>query len=589
MIVRMQKVTLLVREADRRSALQHLGTLGVLHVQSVRNPVAEDIDRLQAERERASRALQIVRDGRPEGAGKDPADLAPRVQEILDLSRQREEGQRALEELEGQKRWFDTWGAVSYESLERLTQTGLTVRFYVAERSQLGALPTDRFIQVVREDKKVAYLVHVAPSPEVRLDCREESMPPVELAALQARIAAQRSRLEEIDRSLAGMAGLAGGLRTYQADLERRLEFSQVQHGMGQEAGIAYLQGFCPVDAVPALRQAADREGWAYLIEEPSPDDEVPTLIRTPRWLRIVQPVFQFMGTVPGYREHDISLWFLMFFSTFFAILIGDAGYGTVFLLLTAWFARKHRQAPREPFLLMYVLSGATVVWGAASGTWFGYEGFARLPLLSALILDQISSWRDESQTFVMYLCFVIGAAHLSVAHALVGLRIGLPRGLAQLGWILILWSVFFVVGTLVLGRLLPGLAMLLLGIGVAMVLFFANFQRNVLKGILKTLGDLPLSIISSFSDIVSYLRLFAVGSASVVMASSFNGMALDIGFGSVVAAFGAAVVLALGHLINVALGLMAVIVHGVRLNMLEFSGHLSMQWSGRPYRPFRT
>ena len=125
------------------------------------------------------------------------------------------------------------------------------------------------------------------------------------------------------------------------------------------------------------------------------------------------------------------------------------------------------------------------------------------------------------------------------------------------------------------------------LSAGVALVLLFQNFQRNVVKGVLATLADLPLSLISAFSDIVSYLRLFAVGYASVVVASSFNGMAGPM-LGSPLTGLFGAVILFLGHGLNIILGMMAVIVHGIRLNMLEFSGHLGMQWSGKPYKPFK-
>ncbi|NQT06695.1 MAG: hypothetical protein HQ575_04045, partial [Candidatus Omnitrophica bacterium] len=102
------------------------------------------------------------------------------------------------------------------------------------------------------------------------------------------------------------------------------------------------------------------------------------------------------------------------------------------------------------------------------------------------------------------------------------------------------------------------------------------------------TLGNLPLSIISAFSDVVSYLRLFAVGYASVIVANSFNNMAMEAGFGSIASGLGAAFILFFGHALNIALGIIAVVVHGIRLNMLEFSGHLGMQWSGREYKPFK-
>jgi V/A-type H+-transporting ATPase subunit I len=123
---------------------------------------------------------------------------------------------------------------------------------------------------------------------------------------------------------------------------------------------------------------------------------------------------------------------------------------------------------------------------------------------------------------------------------------------------------------------------------GCLAVLLFTNFQKNIAKGMLQSLSNLPLNIISSFSDVVSYLRLFAVGYATVTVASSFNGMALQMGFNSILSGLIGALILFLGHSLNIILALMSVVVHGIRLNMLEFSGHMGMQWSGKAYKPFR-
>ena len=138
------------------------------------------------------------------------------------------------------------------------------------------------------------------------------------------------------------------------------------------------------------------------------------------------------------------------------------------------------------------------------------------------------------------------------------------------------------------LGRPFPQVMTWVFALGFCMVLFFANFQKNIIKGALATLINLPLSVVSAFSDVVSYLRLFAVGVATVVVAVSFNAMVADMASGSIIGMVAAGVVLLFGHSLNLALGVMAVVVHGLRLNMLEFSGHLGMEWSGREYDPFR-
>ncbi len=270
-------------------------------------------------------------------------------------------------------------------------------------------------------------------------------------------------------------------------------------------------------------------------------------------------------------------------------MLIGDGGYVLIFLLATFIARKKLPKAPGEPFFLMYVLGGATLIWGALTGTWFGAETIAKLPFLNSLVIQQINSFATGNQNFIIYICFLIGSVHLTIAHLMKAIRIiNSPKALGDIGWIAIVWGMFFAAGTLVIDKPFPSFGGILLGAGILFVLVFANYQKNVLKGILATLVDLPLSVISSFSDVVSYLRLFAVGYATVVLASTFNDMALGSGINSVLAGIMAVVILVLGHTLNIILGMMAVVVHGIRLNMLEFSGHLGMQWSGKKYEPFK-
>jgi len=332
---------------------------------------------------------------------------------------------------------------------------------------------------------------------------------------------------------------------------------------MKKEARFSYLQGFCPVDKLDDITTLSKSTGFGYLIEEPTDTDDVPTLVRNPKWIRIIQPVFQFMNTVPGYKEFDISPWFLMFFSLFFAMLIGDAGYGCVFAVITFLAQRKFKKIPREPFILLYVLSFATTIWGILTGTWFGTSHTAYI---------------NTSTNSMIYFCFIIGAVQLTLAHLITAFkRINSFQSLSDLGWILTIWGLFFIAGKLVAARPFPDFARYILIAGVALIFLFTKDRANI-----------PLKVIGSFADVVSYIRLFAVGYASLILARTFNTMALELGFNSILTGFIAAFILFTGHALNITLGLMAVIVHGIRLNMLEFSGQMGMEWSGKEYKPFK-
>ncbi len=339
------------------------------------------------------------------------------------------------------------------------------------------------------------------------------------------------------------------------------------------------------------LNYAAEKNAWGLVVSEPEDGEEPPTLLKKPGWVKVVDPVFDFIKTVPGYREFDISMWFLLFFSIFFAMLIGDAGYGLIFLGLTAFaqikFGKKIKL--KEPFYLMYVLGFCTLAYGAVTGNWFGVEAIGRASPFSYFVIPSLNAFSSASQSTVMLICFYIGAIQLSIGHLLVAFRyINSLKAVEQIGWILVLWAAFFLARLLVLGHELPSFFMTLGISGIGLVLLSILLDRLKRKNLFMSVYDLVFSCINAFADSMSYIRLFAVGMATLAVAQSFNEMAVGtVGFANVFTGFAAALILFLGHSLNIVLALMAVVVHGVRLNMLEFSGHVGNTWSGYDYTPF--
>jgi V/A-type H+-transporting ATPase subunit I len=284
------------------------------------------------------------------------------------------------------------------------------------------------------------------------------------------------------------------------------------------------------------------------------------------------------LGTVPGYREFDVSAPFLIALPIFTAMLISDAGYGALLLLGPAltysWAARNF--GDRFTQLLM-IVGAVSVVWGTLTNAFFG---FALLP--ATIIPIELT---DESRLFMMRLSFLIGACHLSLAQLWQGVRY-FPdlRWLNRLGWALFIWGMYGVVGMFVLQGPMTWQTPwpYLLIIGAILAIGFANPCRNFAKMLGMGLAQFPLSMLSAFSDVISYVRLMAVGLASSVLAASFNDMAFQAGILPITI-----LVLVLGHGLNVGLALIAMFAHGVRLNMLEFGSNLGMEWGGYLYRPF--
>jgi V/A-type H+-transporting ATPase subunit I len=223
------------------------------------------------------------------------------------------------------------------------------------------------------------------------------------------------------------------------------------------------------------------------------------------------------------------------------------------------------------------VVGAVSMVWGCLTNAFFGF------PLLPVTLIP--IELTDQSRLFMMRLSFIIGAIHLSLAQLWQAVRY-FPdlRWLNRLGWALFVWGMYGVVNMFVLQGEMTWQTPwpYLLGAGAVLAIVFATPSANLVKMLGMGLAQFPLSMLSAFSDVISYVRLMAVGLASSVLAVSFNDMALESGFLPLTI-----LVLVLGHSLNIGLAMIAMFAHGVRLNMLEFGNNLGMQWIGYPYRPF--
>ena len=593
MIVPMKKVTVFTGASHAEGAVDALRKLGIVHVQLRSGIVAESAD-IEQLIERVSSALKKL----PQDVDKSSVDKRPGsqiVNEILTLNEEADRFATRLDELDHGVEWYEKWHSPSLKKMKKLQAAGLSIRLFTASKKQWRDMAGTPGLIPVGQDKNLRLIAQISDSGAESPNLPEEHPPVVEKEKIVELRGEMTRQVSSIHDRLTELAECREQLEAYERDLQTRLEFEKVKESLIDQKGICHLEGYAPVDTLEKIRKEAGKHGWAYLFEEPADDDPVPTLVRNPKWIEIINPVLDFLGTIPGYNELDISLPFLLFFSLFFAMLVGDAGYGCVIFTLTAvGHAIMKKKMPAQPFILMYVLSLCTIAWGVASGNWFGSETLANLPWVQALTVPALAAFKagvggfNDNETFLIGFCFKIGVVHLTLAHILAGLKKSDSlRCLAEIGWIGVLWGLYFVTGLLVLNHPFPPFAGVLIAAGALLALIFTNWQKNVLKGIADTIIELPLGLIAAFSDIVSYLRLFAVGYASLVLASTFNGMAASAGIkGGVMVVVGALILFA-GHSLNLVLAGMGVVVHGIRLQMLEFSGHVGNEWTGTEYEPF--
>jgi len=600
----MKKVLLctpdLVQDVD--TDLTILGQLGVVHIMPFQPAQDESIDYVQDCINEMKTAIAAL-EGLEEESGHEAhvqldTDFSALengemilMQEVLSAENQRIQLEKLLSEQRDALDWYHNWGEVAGDDLEELGKVGVYIRLYLLGSKEYKSISTRRDIHHTGMAGEKHQVVLVSESPESQLAFDEVTLPQYAFDDLEAQIGKNGEQLSAIeDRLKQFLASKDLLLETLEA-LTRRYDVRNIQFsGLVLEDQVRCWKGYMPEDAVDAFVQVAEDSNWGYIITDPSEEEaeEVPTLIKAPRWAERIRPVMNFMGLVPGYKEMDVSRIFMLFFTFFAGILVGDAGYGLIFLLLTFFVHSRQKFRKKIEIELFYTLSFSIMLWGILTGTYFGSEAIADVSFFSRLKIKSLASFGGDNLA-VQKVMFLIGAVHLSIGHLQKAIKYSNSvRAIAQLGWIAIIWGLNLIVNQMVLGIPAPGVMVWLFAGGALLIALFSSPGKNFFKGMLSSLTGLPLSIINGFSDIISYIRLYAVGLSTVLMAASFNNMAIGDGITTVVSAIGAVIILILGHSLNMILAAMAVIVHGVRLNMLEYAGHADVEFSGSDYEPFK-
>ncbi len=599
MIVEMRKVFVATRAPDREKCLDALRDFGAIHLVPVDPAQAVPDEQTTTALAQIVRALQVLANVAP--AGERP-DLSPTAaaQELADLERKTTEWNTRLSTLHRQIDALEVWGDVRREQFEQLRARGVEIRFYLLPAERTGEVRAD-LVAPIREVPDGRLLLAAASrggeiaAPE---DAEPLELPSRDRPALRAEAHQVHADLRRASERLEQIAWLIPQMRTERDRLAEHAQFTVAQRGALQRESLFALQGWVPVRSADGLAESLRRRGLdaAVAAIPPAEGEEPPTLIEYPRWARPIKALFDMLGTLPGYREIDLAPFFMIALPLFAGILIGDAGYGILFIVLSLVFRRRLLESvgPAAANLLL-VIGGFTLGWGMLTANYFGVtpegltgSGWAplrRLMLAPALLYAEGQAGQD----LIMLTAIIIGTVHLSLAQ----LRRALaqypdPRFIASVGWAVFLWGMFLLVRGLLFGGVgaIPwNYVVPLLGIGYALVLGFSYPDRGLIGRVVLGFAGSLLPILSTFSDTMSYIRLMAVGLASLYIAAAFNDL------GSQVAAsatwFAGAPIVIFGHLLNIGLAVIAVFAHGVRLNMLEFSSNAGVQWAGYAFQPF--
>jgi V/A-type H+-transporting ATPase subunit I len=588
MIVKMKRLTLLCLATDRDDALESLRGLGVVHVTDRRAPEGVELEALRARLADAERALAALpADVAPTGADRPPDDLVAEVLAVL--ARGRELGDHADALGRGLAR-YEGFGEFDLDDVHGLAEAGIVTALGIAPATAHLIAPDGILLTALHRDRQRQYFSLVAAggwgtsSPDLGAEYELVPWPERPLTEMRDGLAAASAEAAGLAERLESVAPGRQVVERYVARTSDAVRLAEVRAGMDEAEEVCLLSGYLPVSDRDTLGSAATEHGWGIVLDDPEPGEDVPTLLHQARWVKPVRTVFDFLNIYPGYWESDVGWVFLPFFSLFFAMIVGDAGYAILLLLLTVFLQRRLKKVPPHVFHMMYIAGFATLVWGVLTGSYFG------IPTLPRYAEALQVAWVADRDNLIE-LCFLIGAVHLSIAHVWNAVSLG-SRGawtkvLAQIGWLTIVWSMFFLARQTVLGRDMPSFLLYLLGVGFVLVVVFMKTPAELKDGWIDH-ALLPLTMIGNFVDVLSYIRLFAVGYASVAVLAAFNGMASSIGFDSVLTAVAASLLLLFANALNIVLAGLGVLVHAVRLNTLEFSTHKGLTWAGyNLYTPF--
>ncbi len=591
MIAKMKKVYIVGLEKNKSSDLEKLGLTALVHVDK-KPASSQELTALEEKKSDLEKAVFLL--PAADKKAKTPAFSLTKslklAEKLIEITDEKAALNESLNRLAKDSDFYKNWSSFDPADLEYLKGEGSSLKLYELSKEEFKKLPEGADFFLLPGSRKIKRVAFLNAEEKNLPQNGEVQLPQLSAEDTGAKTAELKIKLESINTYLKSHAAEAANLKTALSIIMEELDFETVRAGLLTDESLSCLKGFIPAKKTEELKKAAEANEWAILIEDPSPEDTIPSLIENPAWIRIIDPVFRFLDITPGYREFDISFWFLLFFSIYFAMLIGDAGYGFIFLGITLFARIKMPKAPAAPFVLLTVLSTATIIWGGLSGVWFASKTLIQIPFLQNLVLPQLSAADPASRDLIISICFLLGAVQLTVAHAkrLISMFPSLPF-IAEAGSLTLLWGMYFMIQYLVLREPLnPAAGPMILG-GFLSIVIFSEQKGNFIQGIKEGLSLIILKILNSisfFADIVSYIRLFAVGLATVAVAESFNAMGGD--FSSITSGLISAVILFLGHTLNILMAGLAIIVHGVRLNVLEFSGHLGMEWTGFRYAPFK-
>jgi V/A-type H+-transporting ATPase subunit I len=584
MIVKVKKITFVGLNQEKERFIDRLQQVGLTHITKPMDAVepTEVARELQRVTEIRKFLARLSTKAAPSDHSVEYADICSRREELG------QKETRLLSEisvLKKEREILEPWGDFDPQLIALLRSKGLNVRFHRLPKKVFETINLDPVLShVTRQTEGEVAFVDIAAGP-VELGIPEEKLPEKSLSQIDRDIQSKNQELAQIKEEYQSLAEKSQALIDAEARLRDDYEYRKVLLNTGDalENLLFVLTCWSPIPEEELVERIGEGFTFSHYSEDPSTDERVPVLLSNKPAFDSGEDLVEVYDH-PNYSDFDPSGIVLYCFAIFYGMIIGDAGYGFILLALTAllhWKVKSTTPLWIRFRRLSYLLSLSVILFGVISASYFGVT-LNPGHFLNKFLLFNLNTVEGQKQ--VMLLSIVMGMTHISIALAIKFYR---TRDLPMLGWIIVIWSGYALLSSKMGKGVDNPVAMYIAIVGMGLVVLFTSKSRNPIFRILLGLNG-ALGVVQLLADCLSYMRLFALGLATMYMCQTFNMLAAMpyeglpyIGF------IPAVLILIFGHAINLLLGIMGGVVHGLRLNFLEWY-RWCFEGDGLAFKPFR-
>jgi V/A-type H+-transporting ATPase subunit I len=571
--------------------------VGVIDIVKRKKELDKDAaERLALQKQVAETIKLLKKHKKPEITAEAPSegDGMKIFEHIRDLQAEVESLNQQLATLKKEIEYTEPWGDFDPQIIEKLRKAGLRISFYIIPSRKFDPQWLSKYnIGVVNEQPGVIYFILVNEGQEeIDLPAEEVKAPERPLSELLKKQEAIQTRLSEIEEEFARLA--ASSIPLLQKTLHQiasEVDYHVVVNNTLSEAEgkLKILEGFAPVETKETVEKYCEENGIFYIETQPDPNEKVPILLRNNSFAKLFEPIGH-LYSLPKYGELDLTPFFAPFFMMFFGFCLGDAGYG-LFIFIAATLFKKFKAKPSfKPYVtLAQYLSLATFIFGAISGTFFGISLIdADIP-----IVENIKSYFFDSNKMLV-LSLILGAVQIVFGMCIKVVNIthqeGFRNALSLVGWLILILGLLIRQGLVSAGVLPKGETIVLysiLGVSCLLIFFLNDLKTNVFVRIGKGLWDVYGMATGIFGDLLSYIRLFALGISSSILGIVINNVAMSILGIPYIGPLLFVVFLVIAHLGNIAISSLGAFVHPMRLTFVEFYKNAGFKGGGKQYKPF--